>query len=75
MNVSQSEFKYMVEGITADLIELLMDREHIDFPTAFSVVYNSDTYQTILRPETLLYYQSPGYVYQFLDKELKTGKI
>ena len=26
MNVSEQEFKYMTEGITSDLIQLLIDR-------------------------------------------------
>lgn len=38
------------------------------------LVINSDTYQRILNDNTRLYYQSPRYVYSFLDNELKTGK-
>ena len=28
MNISEREFQFMVEGITSDLIQMLMDREH-----------------------------------------------
>lgn len=71
MNVSDQEFQFMTESITSDLIQLLIDREHYTLPQAVEVVYKSDTYAALLRPRTGLYAQSSGYVYQYLDKELK----
>ena len=71
MNVSEQEFRFMVEGITSDLIQLLMDREHYTLPQAVDAVYNSDIYSALQRPTSGLYAQSPGYVYQYLDKEIK----
>ena len=71
MNVSEQEFKFMVEGITSDLIQMLMDREHYSLPEAVEAVYNSDIYNALQRPSSALYTQSSGYVYQYLDKELK----
>ena len=61
----------MVEGITSDLIQLLMDRNHYTLPQAVEAVYGSDTYSALLRPATGLYAQSSGYVYQYLNKELQ----
>lgn len=71
MNVSEQEFKFMTEGITSDLIQLLIDREHYTLPQAVEAVYKSDIYAALLRPRTGLYAQSSGYVYQYLGKELK----
>lgn len=71
MNVSEQEFKFMTESITSDLIQLLIDREHYTLPRAVEAVYKSDIYAALLRPRTGLYTQSSGYVYQYLDKELK----
>ena len=71
MNVSEQEFKFMVEGITSDLIQMLMDREHYSLSEAVEAVYNSDIYNALQRPSSGLYAQSSGYVYQYLDKELK----
>ena len=42
---------------------------------ALGVVFNSDTYQKIMNDKTRFYYQSPLYVYAYLDQELKEGKI
>ena len=72
MNVSEQEFKFMAEGITSDLIQLLMDREHYSLPKAVEAVYSSEVYSALLRPKSGLYAQSSGYVYQYLDKELKS---
>ena len=71
MNVSQSEFQYMVEGMTADLIVLLIQREGYTTEQAVSAVYGSRVYEALRNPRTTLYYQSPGYVYSHLVEELK----
>ena len=42
---------------------------------ALADVINSDTYQRLQDDGTTFYYQSPRYVYSFLQTELKTGKI
>ena len=71
MNISEQEFRFMTEGITSDLIQLLMDREHYTLPVAVNIVYNSNIYSALLRPSSGLYAQSSGYVYSYLVKELK----
>ena len=42
---------------------------------ALSAVLNSDTYLRLQNDNTHLYYQSPRYVYDFLEKELTAGKM
>ena len=71
MNVSEKDFLFMTEGITSDLVQMLMDREHYSLPKAVELVYNSSIYRALLRPTSGLYFQSSGHVYQYLDKELK----
>lgn len=60
----------MVEGITSDLIQLLMDRESYTLPRAVEAVYNSNIYNALLRPTSGLYSQSSGYVFSLLEREL-----
>ena len=74
MNVNEKEFRFMVEGITSDLIQLLMDREHYTLPKAVDAVYNSSIYCALQRPSNGLYSQSSGYVYSYLMKELHSNK-
>ena len=70
MNISEQEYKYLVEGITSDLIQLLIDRDQYTLPCAVDAVYSSNTYKALLRPLSNLYSQSSGYVYSLLEKEL-----
>ena len=61
----------MTEGVTSDLIQLLMDCRHYTLPRAVEAVYGSMIYSALLRPASGLYAQSSGYVYALLDNELK----
>lgn len=42
---------------------------------AIDFIYNSDTYQKLVNPQTELYVQSPAYIYQLVENEYKTGKL
>ena len=75
MTLTEGQFQYMVEAMTADLIRMVVEKENLSMPDAFDKVYNSSTYHNLLNPLSQLYYQSPGYVYSFLQAELKTGKM
>ena len=69
--MSNEEFQFMVEGMISDLVQILMERKGLSLPEAFDVIYTSKTYENILNSKTLLYYQSPGYVYSYLEEELQ----
>lgn len=69
MSITEGQFQYMVEGMTSDLIRLVMENEHLTMIEAFDKVYNSRTYENLLNPKSQLYYQSPGYVYACLCAE------
>lgn len=70
MNVSEQEFKFMVEGITSDLIQLLIDRKNYTLSHAVDLVYGSSIYNALLRPSSGLYSQSSGYIFSLIEKEL-----
>ena len=68
------------EQMTLDMVKnlaLLLTESNPTLSTeqALSLVINSDTYQRLLDTNTRFYYQSPRYVYSFLDNELKTGMV
>ena len=71
-----SERDQMTFDMVKNLALLLMERDpSLSMEQALSTVINSDTYQRLLDDRTRLYYQSPRYVFSFLDSELKTGSI
>ena len=62
--------------MTKNLAVLLMDAHpDLTMEQALSAVLNSDTYLRLQNHNTHLYYQSPRYVYDFLEKELTAGKM
>ncbi|MBR5466284.1 MAG: hypothetical protein IKU79_02610 [Bacteroidaceae bacterium] len=72
MNIQEQ----MKLDMTKNLALLLMENNlGMTMEQAISVVMNSETYQRLQNDATHLYYQSPRYVYDFLDKELKLGKV
>lgn len=70
MSVSNENLKNMIEGMTADLVRMLMEKKHFSMPQSFDLVYNSQTYEKLRNPATQLFYQSPGYVYELLEEEI-----
>lgn len=71
-----SEADEMKNDMVKDLASLLMEKDRsLSIDRALSLVFNSDTYQKLLNDRTRLYYQSPRYVFSFLEDELETGKI
>lgn len=71
-----NEQEQMKLSMVKDLALLLMgDNPSLSMEQALSVVLNSDTYLRLQNDATRLYYQSPRYVYSFLENELKTGMV
>jgi hypothetical protein len=52
-----------------------MDERGLTMQQAFDAVYTSRLFLKLSDPKTGLYFQSSGYVYSFLDSELKTGSV
>lgn len=70
-----SEIDYMNECTTRDLITMLVEERHLTIPEAMDMLYNSETYAKLKDPSTGLYFQSPAYIYGYLDGEIRTGRL
>ncbi len=73
MELTDSQIKMMQEDMISELVMLVMERWHYSANEALDTIYNSDTFLHLSDKNTGLYYQSPGYVYSFLDNELRKG--
>lgn len=62
---------FMVETLTCQLIARLMEERSLTMREAMDVVYNSQTFAALNNLNTGLYFQSPAYVYDVLEEELK----
>ena len=70
MNITSSEFEYLVEGIIKDMTIMLIEEYNIDMLKALDMIYTSTTFKSLKDPSTGLYFQSSGYVFEILKEEL-----
>ncbi len=71
-----NEREQMKLDMVKNLALMLMERQpQLSMEQAIATVLNSDTYQRLSSDSTGLYYQSPLYVYSFLEHELLTGHV
>lgn len=68
-----TDFDYMIEHVSAELIRLLVEKQGMNFVDAVDTLYTSDTYSKLSDSNTGLYFQGANYVYSFLEHELVTG--
>ena len=72
MNEVMEMKAYMVNRLA---VMLMQQYDGISMQEALSMVFQSDTYQKVMEDNTRLYYQSPMYVFSFLERELKSGRM
>lgn len=71
-----NETTEMMADMVKHLALMLMEQKpELTLEQALAVVFNSDTYRKVSEKQTGLYAQSPRYVFDFLEKELTTGKM
>ena len=75
-NMSEQELQhirdrqYLIECLSSDLIQMIMEERQIPLEDAMRIIYNSETYRKLEDERTGLYYQSPVYVMDYLKAEL-----
>ncbi len=69
------DFRFMKDYVASELAAMLVESRDMTFEQALDTLLTSETYQKLSNPETGLYYQSPLYVYDYLQNELLTGKL
>lgn len=73
MNINTA--KFLFEGISADVVRYLVERNDMDLQEAIFTFHNSETFAKLEDFSTGLYIESPAYVYDLLISELKNGKL
>ncbi|MBR3432651.1 MAG: hypothetical protein IKH05_03775 [Bacteroidaceae bacterium] len=63
------------DELCVEIAGFLVDEYHYSPEDAIDVLYTSETFERLQDDATGLYYQSPGYVYSFLQNELKTARV
>ena len=66
-----TDFDYMVECNARDIALMLMEEKNISIEEDLRLLYFSKTFENLKKKNSGLYFQSPGYVYEYLRRELK----
>ena len=69
------EIQFQIDCLAVELTEMLMDKYGWDMKQALDELYTSETFDRLTDPECGLYYESPVYVFSFLQSEIETGKL
>lgn len=64
---------FMIETLTREMIARLMEERSMTMREAMDIVYKSKTYTALNNTKTGLYFQSPAYLYDSLEKELNNA--
>lgn len=70
-----SKEKQLMEYMVQDIVEIIVEVRGIEYDEAMSILYNSLIYEKIMDSETGLYRESPAYVYDLLNDEMRFGKL
>lgn len=65
-NVTDQEFKYLKEQLTARMIQILTEERGYTLEDAFDRAYTSPIYEKLSDASTGLFFQSPRYVLSYL---------
>jgi hypothetical protein len=57
-----SKETFLIETLTRDVIDQLMEQQGITMRQAMDQFYLSQTFNALTKPETGLYFQSPAYI-------------
>ncbi len=67
LNVTQQEFKYLKEHLTARMVQILAEEQGLSIEEAFERVYTSPIFEKLSDARTGLFYQSPRYVLSYIE--------
>lgn len=70
-----NNFEFLVEYITARVVEWLIRDNGLTLEEALITFHNSETFEKLCAPSTAMYIESPAYVYDILKKEFHRGTI
>ena len=66
MNMTEQEFNYQKEHLTAQMIQILAEERGLSLEDAIDKVYSSEIYKKLSDQRTGLFFQSARYVLSYI---------
>jgi hypothetical protein len=70
-----NDVQFQIECVSTELVKMLMSKYGWDMRRALDELYSSQCYSRLCDPECGLYYESPVYVFCYLQNEIETGVV
>lgn len=75
MKQTDNNFEFLVEYITAKVVEWIMNDQGIGLEEALVLFHNTETFEKLCDRMTALYIESPAYVYETFMEEYRRGTL
>ena len=75
MKQTDNNFEFLVEYITAKVVEWMMKEQEIGLEEALVRLHTTQTYEKLCDRKTALYIESPAYVYETFMDEFRRGTL
>lgn len=73
MKLNKTQMQFIINNDVVEMVKYIQNDYGLTIIDAFDKIYNSNVYQKLLNPNTGLYLESPGYIYSYLQDELKAS--
>jgi hypothetical protein len=73
--MANEKIRFMTDFVTTEVVLSIMEDTKAAAPEAMSVFYNSEVFDRLCDPETGLYRESGGYVYELYKTEKEYGRL
>ena len=73
MRLNKNQMQFIINSDVEEMTKYLKNDLNLSTIDALDKIYNSAIYQKLLDTKTGLYLQSPGYIYSFLQDELRAS--
>lgn len=72
---TDNTFEFLVEYITARVVEWIIDEQKVGLEEALLIFHNSETFEKLCERTTDLYIESPAFIYEIFKEEMRRGTI
>lgn len=73
--LTPEQIQLLKDELATELAGFLVDDFQLPPQEAIDMLYTSETFERLQDNATGLYYQSAGYVYSFLQNEIKNARV
>ena len=73
--LTPEQIQLLKDELATELAGFLVDDFQLTPQEAIDMLYTSETFERLQDNATGLYYQSAGYVYSFLQNEIRNAKV